>query len=114
MRSARRQACVTGWPLWKAMPASRRASSREAIAGGAVRPLSAGQALQRLAVAGRRVRHHVVGQRRGGCTFVPGPTLDLRLLQPVAHELLVVAGRVEARTEGRAVAFDRPEARGVG
>ena len=53
-------------------------------------------------------------QARGRGFFVPQLAIDLGLLQPVAHKLLVVAGRVFAFGQGFCVALDGPVARAVG
>jgi putative thioredoxin len=61
-------------------------------------------------------RPHVLRQarRRGRRRCAQGLPLMRHLLQPVAHELLVVAGRVLAGREGGFVALHRPVARRVG
>src|SRR3990167_4436696 len=68
------------------------------------------QARQRFVVLSGGFGNHFVGhtwRRRG---FVPGFAVHQGLLQPVAHKLLVLAGRVGAF----GVALLRPETAGVG
>ena len=64
--------------------------------------LSGGQALQRFAVLGARSsRSRRPAARGAGARLVPGLAVDARLLEPVAHELLVVARRVGACRRAR-------------